>query len=221
MWGSANLTDLSAADLDISLSPSAGGRRVIQLIPSRIRGELIRKSLHMLVAFLPSIAATTGVEAALALLSAGTLTYAISEYLRLNGHTVAVITPLTVLASRGRAKDGFVLGPVTLAVGAMLALLFYPAHAAALAVYALAFGDGVASLAGRAFGRIRILSTKTLEGSLACFVTVWFVTLLVTGRVDVALIIAGTATVLEILPADDMDNIILPMGVGFVATLLL
>jgi dolichol kinase len=175
----------------------------------------------MLIAFVPSIAATAGVETALALLSAGTLVYSVSEYLRLNGHAVAIITPLTVIASRGRAKEGFVLGPVTLAVGAMLALLFYPAVAAALAVYALAFGDGIASLAGRAVGRIRILAGKTLEGSLACFVLVWFVTLLVTGRGDVALIIAGVTTVLEVLPTDDLDNVILPMGVGLVATLIL
>jgi hypothetical protein len=34
-------------------------------------------------------------------------------------------------------------------------------------------------------------------------------------------VIAVAATFLEALPTDDMDNIILPVGVGMIATLLL
>jgi len=221
MLDRANLTDLSTTNLDASsLSPTSGGRRA-RLLPAWLRGELVRKSLHMLIAFVPSIAATAGVETALVLLSVGTLVFAVSEYLRLNGHTVAIITPITILVSRGRDRNLFVLGPVTLAVGAMLALLFYPAMAAALAIYALAFGDGIAGLFGRAFGNTKIVAGKTLEGSLACFAAVWFVTLLITGQIGVAFAIALVATVLEALPTDEMDNIILPVGVGLVATFLL
>jgi len=221
MFDGANLTETPTANMDTSLAPSTNSRRLVPAIPTWLRGELVRKSLHMLIAFVPSIAATAGVETALVLLSLGTLVFAVAEYLRVNGHTVAVITPLTILASRGRNRDQFVLGPVTLAVGAMLALLIYPATAAALAIYALAFGDGVASLFGRAFGQTKIAATKTLEGSLACFAAVWFVTLLVTGQIGIALALAAVATVLEALPTDDMDNIILPVGVGLIATILL
>lgn len=190
-------------------------------VPAWLRGELVRKSLHMLIALVPTIAAVASVELALVLLSLGTVVFSVSEYLRLNGYRVAVITPLTVLASRGRDERGFVLGPVTLATGAMLALLLYPSTAAALAIYALAFGDGVASLFGRAFGRIRFVAGKTVEGSVACFLAVWFAALLVTGSVGVAVAVALAATVLEALPVKDLDNIILPAGVGLVATLVL
>jgi phytol kinase len=221
MWDSANLRDLSARDLNTSDSQTRGSRLSLSFIPTWLRSELVRKSLHMLIAFVPSIAATAGMPTALALLSFGTLVFAVAEYLRLNGHHVAIITRLTVVASRGRDQDRFVLGPVTLAVGAMLALLLYPSTAAALAIYALAFGDGIASLFGRAFGQTKIIAGKTVEGSLACFAAVWFVTLLVTGRIEIAMAIAVVATVLEALPTDDMDNIILPAGVGLVATLLL
>lgn len=221
MFDRANLTNIPDTKLETSLPPTTGNRRAYQIIPAWLRGELVRKSLHMLIAFVPSIAATAGVEIALVLLSLGTLVFTVSEYLRLNGHTVAIITPLTILASRGHDQDRFILGPVTLAVGAMLALLIYPATAAALAIYALAFGDGIASLFGRAFGQTKIIAGKTLEGSLACFAAVWFITLLVTGRIEVALAIAAVATVLEALPIDDLDNAILPVGVGLVATVLL
>ena len=221
MLDSAHLADIPAANLNPSLSSKTVSRRALRFIPTWLRAELVRKSLHMLIAFVPSIAATAGVGTALVLLSLGTLVFAVAEYLRLNGHTVAIITQLTVLASRGRDRNMFVLGPVTLAVGAMLALLIYPATAAALAIYALAFGDSVASLFGRAFGQTEIVAGKTIEGSLACLAAVWFVALLVTGRIEVALAIAAVATVLEALPTDDFDNIILPVGVGLVATILL
>ncbi len=221
MWDSANLKNIRVAELDASLSPTTSSRRSTRITSTWLRGELVRKSLHMLIAFVPSIAAGAGVETALVLLSLGTLVFTVAEYLRLNGHTVAIITPLTILASRDGDPARFVLGPVTLAVGAMLALLIYPATAAALAIYALAFGDGVASLFGRAFGRTRTIAGKTVEGSLACFVAVWLATLLVTGRIEIALVIAAVATVLETLPTDDLDNIVLPVGVGLVATIFL
>ena len=186
-----------------------------------LHGELIRKSLHMLIALVPGIATVAGVMPTLAILALGVLVYSGAEYARLQGRSVLVISTITVLASRPRDRGHFVAGPVTLGVGAMLALLLYPAPAAFLAIYALAFGDGVASLAGRAFGRTRILPGTSLEGTLACFAAVFAAAVALTGDAGIAFTIALTATVLEALPTDDMDNIIIPVGVGMVATLLL
>lgn len=203
-----------------AISPPYGIPRVGRLTLAGFRGEIVRKSLHMLIALVPSIATITGVTPALALLGFGVLTYTGAEYARIHGRSVALISSLTVIASRPRDVGHFVAGPVTLGIGAMLALLLYPAPAAFLAIYALAFGDGVASLVGQAFGRIRIMRGTTLEGSLACLVAVFSVSIAVTGNLATAVIVAVSATILEALPTDDMDNIILPVGVGLVATLL-
>lgn len=189
--------------------------------PNELRGEIVRKSLHMLIALVPGIATVTGVLPALGMLGLGVLAYTSAEYYRLQGGSVAVVSVLTVIASRPRDRGRFVVGPVTLGIGAMLALLLYPAPAAFLAIYALAFGDGIASLVGRAFGTIRITRGTTLEGSFACLLAVFAAATVLTGDVAVSLTIAVAATILEALPADDMDNIILPVGVGLLATLLL
>ncbi|MFW5737687.1 MAG: diacylglycerol/polyprenol kinase family protein [Spirochaetota bacterium] len=199
----------------------AGAQSIARETTGGIRGELVRKALHMLIALVPSIATVAGVVPALGILSLGVLAYSGAEYARLQGRSVLLISALTMLASRPRDRGRFVAGPVTLGVGAMLALLLYPAPAAFLAIYALAFGDGVASLVGRAFGRTTILPGTTVEGSLACFVAVFAAALTVTGAARPALIIATVATVLEAIPTDDMDNIILPVGVGLVTTMLL
>ena len=105
----------------------------------------------------------------------------------------------------------------------MLSLLLYPLPSASIAILALAFGDGFASLVGTLLRgpKIPLLRTKTVAGSLACFTAVFLVTLRITMKPVDALVVAGAATVLEAIPAGNFDNIIIPFGVGLVATQLL
>lgn len=187
-----------------------------------VRQELTRKSLHLLIAFVPVIADSIGLVSAFGLLAAGTLFYAASEEIRTRGGSVAVISALTRLAARPRDRERYVLGPVTLALGAMLALLLYPSVAARIAIFALAFGDSASSLIGRLFGRIRIPGTggKSLEGSLACAGAVGLVATVSGASPGAAFVLGITAAITEILPLDDFDNVAIPMTVGLVATFL-
>jgi dolichol kinase len=185
-----------------------------------IKTELVRKSLHFLIALTPSMAALNR-PFTVVILMVGTLFYALMETLRLSGIEVPLISSLTNMASRPRDRDRFVLGPVTLGLGALLALLLYPSPAASIAIYAMAFGDGFASLVGKLFGRRRpgFMMGKSVEGSLACFGAVFVTAYGVSRNVNVAFIAALTATVAEALPLEDYDNIILPISVGFMVQL--
>ncbi|HEB10947.1 MAG TPA: phosphatidate cytidylyltransferase [Spirochaetales bacterium] len=192
------------------------------IVGEQVQIELIRKSLHLLISIVPLLAVMNK-ELTMLLLASGTLFYAYAEQLRLLGSPVFIISSLTVSASRYRDRGRFVLGPVTLGIGAMLALLLYPAPAAAIAIYALAFGDSAASLMGKLIGGLRIplTSGKTAAGSLSCFLVVLWVTFRVTGSAEISFIIAITATLLEVLPSGDLDNLLLPVGTGMVATYIL
>ncbi len=189
---------------------------------SKVQGELVRKSLHFLIAIGP-VLASVNLPATLALLAFGTLFYAFAESSRRHGSPIIVVSDLTVIASRERDRAGFVLGPVTLGLGAMISLLLYPEPAASIAIYALAFGDGLAALVGKVVGgpRIPVLRGKTLSGSLSCFGAVFVMAFHVSGRPVESLAIAGVATVLEGVPTGNFDNIIIPFGVGMAATQLL
>jgi phytol kinase len=191
-------------------------------LPSAIRHEILRKSIHLLIAFVPSLAALN-MNLTMAILTVGTLFYVFAEQARHRGVSIFLVSEITVLASRDRDRGRFVLSPVTLGVGAMLALMLYPLPASSVAIYALAFGDGLASLAGKLFGSIRIPLSggKTLQGSLTCFVAVLISTLGVTRSLPSAAAIAGAATLLEVMPTRDFDNIVLPVGTGLVAALLM
>ena len=195
-----------------------------QVIPSDIRTEFFRKSIHILIALVPLIAAAIGTGPTLSLLAGGVLFYTYTEIERSRGKTIPFVTRVTRAAARDADNPGrIILGPITLGIGAMVSLLLYPEPASVIAIYALAFGDGISSIVGKAFGRVRIprLQGKTLEGSAACFIVVFLVTLRIMDSVPAAGMVAMTAMTLEAIPVKDLDNILMPMGTGFVASLFL
>lgn len=179
------------------------------------KSEVVRKSLHFLIALSPGMAAIN-LSLALLSLSAGLVAYTFMELLRSRGVKVPVVSSITRIASRERDAGRFVFGPVTLAIGAMLALLLFPLPAASAGIFALAFGDGFAALVGRLFGRIRpaFLFGKSVEGSLACFAATGLSVYLVSQNYLAALVAAFVATAVEALPLEDYDNIVLPLAVG-------
>ncbi len=187
-----------------------------------LRIEFVRKSIHMAISLVPLLAAIDR-GFAFALLAGGIVIYTYSEILRGEGKTVMFLTGIKELALRERDINHFALGPVTLAMGAMSALFFYPEPAAAVAIYALAFGDGFASLAGKfAAGRkIPFTGGKTYIGSLACFTAVFFTTFRITGRIMDSVLIASIAMLTEVLPMGDFDNFLLPIVTGYTATVLM
>ena len=182
--------------------------------------ETIRKSIHFLIALCPSLAALSYRFTIMALV-AGVLGYTVMELLRLSGVKVPLVSALTRMASRPRDMHGFVLGPVTLGLGALLALTLFPPPVAAIGIYALAFGDGFASLVGKLYGRLRpaFLLGKSVEGSAACFAAVFASAYLVSRSLAVSLAAALTATAVEALPLEDHDNIALPLAVCAVVSL--
>jgi dolichol kinase len=186
-----------------------------------LKTEIVRKLIHFLIALSPSMAAASRPLTVL-LLVFGTLAYTCMEALRLSGVKVPIVSSLTCMASRSRDRGRFVMGPVTLGLGALLALLLYPSPAASIAIYALAFGDGFAGLVGKFFGRLRpaFLCGKSLEGSLACFVAVFIAGYIVTGSLGLTLAVALTAMAVEALPLEDYDNLALPVMVGLVVQLM-
>ncbi|MDR0669532.1 MAG: phosphatidate cytidylyltransferase [Treponema sp.] len=208
------MSDLTLRTMTISV-PLTG------LDAGEFKSEILRKSIHFLIGLSPVLAAFN-YPATVVLLVAGTLGYVKMESLRLVGIRIPVVSGLTDTASRPRDRGRFVLGPVTLGLGALLALVMYPSPAASIAIYALAFGDGFASLIGRFLGRVRpaFMRGKSLEGSLACFTAVLIAAYGVSRDYRIALTAAFTATVTEALPLEDYDNLVLPLVVGLVVSVV-
>lgn len=91
------------------------------------------------------------------------------------------------------------------------------------AIGQLAFGDACAALAGKAFGKTKILGgKKSLEGSLACLSACFAVAVLVGVPPGAALLCSAAATVVELLPTTGLfnDNLWLPVVSAVVLTIL-
>ncbi|MDR2842230.1 MAG: phosphatidate cytidylyltransferase [Spirochaetaceae bacterium] len=177
--------------------------------------ELLRKVIHFFIAFTPLIASYSKIGAVV-LLTAGVLFYICIESLRLSGVKVPFFSFVTQAAARSRENGRFVMGPVTLGCGALAALMLYPSMAAAIAIYALAFGDGIASLVGKFCGHIRpaFLLGKSIEGSAACFIAVFTAAMCVSHNIYISVFSALAATIAEALPLEDYDNIAIPIAAG-------
>lgn len=178
--------------------------------------ELFRKSIHLISAVIPFLLSKYYWPVIIGFMIIVVLYY-FSELFRLEGHYIPLISFVTETASRKRDECKFVLGPVTLVLGILFAALVLPLEYAKVGIYALSFGDGLASLVGKSIGRIEIPHTggKTLEGSLACLIAVFTSTFIVTNNLFVSLLVALMAMLIEVLPLSDFDNMIIPISISF------
>ncbi len=182
-----------------------------------LRKEFFRKAIHICTAFVPLFLSFSKTAVIICLFAAG-IFYIIAEILRRNGKRIPLISDITAAAARKRDENKFVLGPVTLVAGILCAAIFFPLKPASAGIYALAFGDGLASLAGKTFGKVKIPFThgKTAAGSLTCFTAIFLSCFFVTGSTKTALVSAIIGAFVEVLPLKDFDNLIIPILIGFV-----
>ena len=179
--------------------------------------ELFRKSIHICSSFVPLF---LGIAywPVIGLLVAAVILYTISEILRAKGINIPLISKVTEIAARKRDENRFVLGPVTLVCGILIAALLLPLDCARVGIFALAFGDGLASLIGKLVGKITIPGAhgKTAAGSLTCFFAVFISTFCCCQNCFVSLLIALCAMFIEVLPLSDFDNLIIPPVIGYI-----
>lgn len=180
-----------------------------------IAKEVFRKSIHICSSFVPLLL-KFWYWPVIGLLIFAVFFYSLCEVLRLNGHPVPVVSKITETAARKRDENKFVLGPITLVLGILIAALILPLPSATVGIFALAFGDGTASLGGKLFGRVQIPGChgKTVAGSLTCFLAVFVSCFCYSSNCLVSLIIATCAMFLEMLPLNDFDNLIIPAAIG-------
>jgi len=108
-------------------------------------------------------------------------------------------------------------GATFLFLGAVLTILLFDKLITITVLSFLIVSDAFASLFGQRWGKRKILNNKTLEGSLAFFVTSLVIIYLIPELDPVAGITGAlAATIFELLPLKIDDNLIIPLGSGVV-----
>lgn len=195
---------------------------LIKKYTNSIAKEIFRKSIHLCSSFVPLLLFYS-YWTTLSLLFLALFGYFISEYFRVKGIKVPLVSKITEIAARKRDEDKIVLGPITLVLGIITCSLLWDFVPSTIGIFALAFGDGLASLVGKLFGKIHIPFTngKTVGGSLACFFAVFVSSYCVCKNLVFSLIISVIATLIEMLPLEDLDNIVIPVIIGGISQMLL
>lgn len=184
--------------------------------------ELTRKSIHLLGLVVPILYLFTSRN--FAIIGVGGLVA-----LALGAELLKVLVPsvratfLRIFSPilRSQEQKGGPTGATYFLIGSFLCVLFFDKTLAIVCLCFLTLGDLCAALIGKQWGRIKLFSRKSLEGSLACFVVCIAVALLMRLHPAVAITGALVATVVELLPIGVDDNITMPLISGFAMHLLI
>ncbi len=122
---------------------------------------------------------------------------------------------------RSQERRGGLTGTTYYLIGSFLCILFFDKTLAIVCLGFLTLGDLFAALIGKQWGRIKLFSRKSLEGSLACFVVCTVIALLMRFHPAVAITGAIVATLIELLPLGVDDNVAMPLISGLAMHLLI
>ena len=118
---------------------------------------------------------------------------------------------------RSHEKQGKILGSTYFVASSLLTIVLFPQEIAVASITFLVLGDLFAAIIGKKWGRIKIFSGKSFEGSMSCFIICFCVSILVIRiKPVVGLIGAIVATIFELVPIGIDDNLTMPLTSGFV-----
>jgi phosphoserine phosphatase/dolichol kinase len=189
-------------------------------LPSR--NDVLREIIHACGFVVPILSGLFGTSFAVLLIATVTFLYVTSELARMDRKNLPVISSITRGAATQSELYEFAPAPIFFALGILFTLLIFPYSAAGVAIAIFCLGDSTASIFGKVFGRtvLPFNKGKSLEGSLFGF---FFAFLAGSYFVNpwVALVGAAVAMAVESLPLPLNDNLVTPIVIGAVLSLML
>ena len=184
--------------------------------------ELRRKSIHLLGLVVPILYYFT--EKPAIILIAGILTFIalLIELLKwLSPSFLRLFVRIFSLMLRPRERKGGFTGATYYLIGSFLCVLVFEKTLAIVCICFLILGDLFAAVIGKKWGRTKIVSQKSLEGSLACFFVCALIALVMRLHPAVAITGAIAATLIGLLPLGLDDNLTMPFISGIVMHLVI
>ena len=184
-------------------------------------GELLRKSIHLSGLTLPVIYLFLDKPTMLVIIGILTglaLTVELVKWLspHFGAFFFRIFTPLL----RKHERKGAVTGATYYLMSAFLCIFFFAKTLAIVCIFFMVLGDMAAALVGEKWGRTKLLGSKSLEGSAACFIVCVAIALVQLNPI-IAVIGAFVATVVELIPVPIDDNLTVPLISGAVMHFLM
>ena len=191
----------------------------------KMKKEILRKSFHLIFGiFFLLIIYFLGTQISLQIISVIFLIGLIFALMHRGGIKIPLFEKIIFAVEREHEKHFPGKAALMFFLAAIILLYFFSGETnlvlAGLSVQI--FADTAAALVGKKFGKHKILSkdhyTKTIEGTIACFLVALLV-LLFFVPFEFALIVAIIATIIEFAPIN--DNLLIPLVVAGALKLLL
>jgi len=180
-----------------------------------LKKELIRKSIHIATAIIPALYILSREKEQILIICISLfILFLTGDILRIYVRQLRQIYEKvfgTLLRAEESGKK--LNGATLLLAGYSLAVIFFETDIAAASMLFLAFADSMAAIIGKTFGK-RMIFNKTLEGSLAFFITAGIISVLIFDNKIVSIGIAGLVTILELIPVKINDNLSIPVISG-------
>jgi len=193
---------------------------------SNMKTKPWRKLWHLLGgSFFPVLAFFVPKEPLLIILGAMTGVFVVWEIARLNNAKVNkwMTSHLGIIL---KEEEQFrAIGTTYFLIASLAVFLFFDKYVAITSLLFVSIGDLMATIIGEQYGK-PVLSSKSLEGSLACLVSCLLIGMLMS-RISPAITLptalagAVSATVVELLPIPVDDNLTVPLISGGVMSLIM
>ena len=189
-----------------------------------MRQEIRRKSIHLFTnSLIPIVYLLLDVpkEWMLALLGIASVTFVIIDLGRTRNIWISkVFGKYFNGMMRTHELNGKLTGASYVFIGSLITITIFPKEIAILALLFASFGDTIAALYGKKFGKIRVWN-KTLEGSITGLLACVLVSLFFP---DIPNIIkysgAFAAMFIELLPIHIDDNLRIPLFSGIIMLII-
>lgn len=196
----------------------------------KFKNELARKFVHLLSLFIILIyflaADIFNEKIALIILVLILIIFIEFEYFRIEwGSKIPFMNKIWAYLRRTKEKDKLG-GDIFFLIGAILVLAVFNVHVAIAAILMTTFGDMAAALIGKKFGKHKLLTTKSWEGTIAELIVNLIIGIIIfiiyAGTSFTALqpwiiilVMALTATFVETVVKKLDDNLLIPLFAGF------
>ncbi len=120
-----------------------------------------------------------------------------------------------------KVRQGMITGTTALLISNIIVIAFFDKQVAIVSLMYMLFGDTASAIIGTKYGKVK-MGDKTLEGSLAFFITVMVIALLFSQwsgiRIHLIILIFGAiaATITEALPIEINDNLTVALAAAIV-----
>ncbi len=190
-----------------------------------LKQELLRKSTHIGALVIPGGYYFLGLEqvTAFSILAGIALFMLVIDISRLRNWRYWRVLGNRVISHmlRKHEQDGDLTGASYILLTAAVTVAIFSKPVAIAAISFIIVGDAAAALIGRRFGRTKI-GNKTLEGSLGCLAATILVAFFAPGiSLQVALLGALVATLVEAWPLGVDDNVSVPLLSGLAMTMFI